>query len=111
MGARNRLGHSPASDTLMSGPPDSGYTGGTVLTPDDVQGCRCLYGPPAGVLAGYVCSLPPKIDFGALQTGTSGVTRQVSVTNDGTASMTIQGIRVGSNDFAVTSNACAVGMI
>ncbi len=46
------LGHSPVADTLMSGPPDSAYTGGTELTPDDVQGCRCLYGPPPGVQRG-----------------------------------------------------------
>ena len=104
------LGHSPAAATLMSGPPDSGYTGFAQLTPDDVQGCRCLYGPPAGVQAGFVCSLPSKIDFGAIQPGTIGATRQVSVTNDGTASMTIQGIHVGSSDFTVTDNACATGM-
>ena len=104
------LGHSPASDTLMSGPPDSAYTGGMTLTPDDVQGCRCLYGPPVGVQAGYVCSLPSKIDFGAVETGRSGATHQLSVTNDGIAAMRIQGIRVGGNDFEVTNNTCAAGM-
>ena len=94
----------------MSGPPDSGYTGFAQLTSDDVQGCRCLYGPPAGVQAGFVCSLPTKIDFGAIQVGTARATRQVRVTNDGTASMTIHSINVGRNDFAVTNNGCATGM-
>ena len=35
-----------------------------VLQPDDVRGCRCLYGPAAGQAAGYSCSLPKKVDFG-----------------------------------------------
>ena len=57
------LGHSPLADTLMAGPPDAAYSNLSDLTPDDVQGCRCLYGPPAGVQAGFVCSLPTQDRF------------------------------------------------
>lgn len=54
------LGHSLVENTLTSGPPDAAYGPGTDLTPDDVRGCRCLYGPQAGVQAGFLCSLPSK---------------------------------------------------
>ncbi len=63
------LGHSNVEGALMSGPPDSMYTNGTALTADDIHGCRCLYGPPAGQQAGNVCSLPAVIDFGTLAVG------------------------------------------
>ena len=53
----------------MAGPPDAAYSNVIELTPDDVQGCRCLYGPPAGANAGFVCSLPTKIDFDPVPVG------------------------------------------
>ncbi len=63
------LAHSNLERTLMSGPPDSAYTNYTGLAPDDVHGCRCLYGPPAGQAAANVCSLPEIVDFGTLARG------------------------------------------
>ena len=47
------LGHSATPDTMMSGPPDAAYSSVSELTPDDVQGCRCLYGPPARRAGGF----------------------------------------------------------
>jgi len=109
------LGHSPVADTLMAGPPDSAYSSLSDLTPDDVQGCRCLYGPPAGVQAGFLCSLPSKIDFGTVPVGTTGAARQINVHNDGSAALTINSVQavprdfVGSGEFAIANNHCAAG--
>ena len=106
------LGHSPVADTVMSGPPDSAYTGLTELTPDDVQGCRCLYGPPPGVQAGYSCSLPSKIDFGTVTVGTTSPPRDVEFTNDGSASMILQSFEIPGLqgvDFAFANNQCSPG--
>jgi len=49
------LKHSNVESTVMSGPntaPDlsTAYTGLAALQPDDISGCRALYGAPAGVL-------------------------------------------------------------
>ena len=103
------LGHSNVSDTLMSGPPDTNYTNVADLTADDVHGCRCLYGPPAGQKAGYVCSLPDHIDFGTLDPGTSAAPYQVNVLNGGSAALTIVGVRTGGSEFSVGNNGCVPG--
>jgi hypothetical protein len=81
------LAHSNVERTLMSGPPDSSYTNYTDLSPDDVHGCRCLYGPPAGQTAGNVCSLPEVLDFGKLSVGTTSSESAVTVTNNGNAAL------------------------
>ncbi len=46
------LGHSNLDGQVMSGTPDSQYNSLTDLQPDDIRGCRCLYGMPAGAKAG-----------------------------------------------------------
>jgi len=104
------LGHSATADGLMSGPPDAAYSNMSDLAPDDVQGCRCLYGPPAGVQAGFVCSLPTKIAFDPVAAGAVGPVREVRVNNDGSAPLRINSARVSSSDFAITSNGCTPGM-
>ena len=104
------LGHSATSGSLMAGPPDAAYSDATDLTPDDVQGCRCLYGPPAGVQAGFICSLPTKIQFDPVAANAVGAVREVRVNNDGSAPIRINGARTSTNDFAITSNSCAPGM-
>jgi hypothetical protein len=103
------LAHSNLEGALMSGPPDSTYTNGSTLTPDDVHGCRCLYGPAAGQTAGNVCSLPELIDFGTLAVGTSSNQSTVTVTNSGNGALTINGIRTNTSEFAIASNSCAQG--
>ncbi len=103
------LGHSHIGQTLMSGPPDSQYSNFTDLTGDDVQGCRCLYGAPAGQPAGYLCSLPKEIAFGTLEVGAIGASRQVDVTNSGNASLAITGLRIGGGEFMIAGNGCFPG--
>ena len=101
------LAHSNVESALMSGPPDSMYTNYTDLTPDDVHGCRCLYGPPAGQTAGNACSLPEIIDFGNVTVGVTSSESPVTVTNSGNASLTISGVRTGTGEFVIGSNSCA----
>ena len=103
------LKHSNVKGALMSGPPDSMYTNGTDLTADDVHGCRCLYGPPAGQQAGNVCSLPEVIDFGTLTVGPTSTESQVTVTNSGNGALLMSDIRPESSDFLVGSNGCMPG--
>jgi hypothetical protein len=103
------LGHSNVEGALMSGPPDSMYTGGTDLTADDVHGCRCLYGPAAGQQAGNVCSLPEVIDFGTIAVGSTSSESQVRVTNSGNAALVMSDIQTGSNEFLVGTNGCMPG--
>lgn len=103
------LAHSNVEGALMSGPPDSTYTNGSTLTPDDVHACRCLYGPPAGQTAGNVCSLPELIDFGTLAVGASSNRNIVTVTNSGNAALTISGIRTNTGEFAIAGNSCNAG--
>ena len=103
------LAHSNIEGALMSGPPDSTYTNGSTLTPDDVHGCRCLYGPAAGQAAGNVCSLPDLIDFGTLSVGAASSENPVTVTNSGNGPLTISAIRTNTGDFTIGSNSCAAG--
>jgi uncharacterized repeat protein (TIGR01451 family) len=47
--------------------------------------------------------IPPEINFGSVKVGSSGVTRTVTVRNDGTADLYISGITIDSNQFDITS--------
>ena len=103
------LGHSNVEGALMSGPPDSMYTNGTDLTADDVHGCRCLYGPPAGQQAGNVCSLPEVIDFGTLAVGSTSSEKAVTLTNSGNAALVMSDIQPDSSEFLIGTNGCSPG--
>jgi len=103
------LGHSNVEGALMSGPPDSTYTNGTDLTADDVHGCRCLYGPPAGQQAGNVCSLPDLVDFGTLAVVATSSKSQVTVTNSGNAALVMSDIQADSGEFLVSTDGCWSG--
>jgi hypothetical protein len=103
------LAHSNVERALMSGPPDSMYTNYADLTADDVHGCRCLYGPPAGQQAGNLCSLPEAIDFGTLAVGATSSESQVTVTNSGNAAMVMSDIRPDNSEFLVGRNGCLPG--
>jgi len=103
------LAHSNLERTLMSGPPDSAYTNDTGLAADDVHGCRCLYGPPAGQSAANVCSLPEIVDFGTLSVGVASSESPITVTNSGNATLTISGVRTGTGDFLIGTNGCTPG--
>lgn len=89
------VNHSQFDSTLMSGPPYSSYNVLGDLTTDDVRACRCLYGPPPGVSAGLLCSMPPLIDFGAITAGASSQ-RSIQLANNGNASLTIAGVSTGA---------------
>jgi hypothetical protein len=106
------LAHSNVGGALMSGPPDSMYTNGADLTADDVHGCRCLYGPPAGQGAGNVCSLPDVINFGMVPVGSTSSESQVTVTNSGNAALVMSDIQADSSqfpEFLVGTNGCSPG--
>jgi hypothetical protein len=104
------LAHPAVERTLMSGPPDSVYTNYTDLTADDVHGCRCLYGPPAGLQTGDLCSLPEEIDFASVNVGSTTIERQITVTNNGTATMTMGGIATATSEFLVGTSSCQLGI-
>ncbi|HXZ47285.1 MAG TPA: choice-of-anchor D domain-containing protein [Pseudolabrys sp.] len=106
------LAHSNVDGALMSGPPDSMYTNGADLTPDDIHGCRCLYGPPAGQGAGNLCSLPDVIKFGVIPVGSTSSESQVTVTNSGNAALVMSDIQADSGEFpefVVGTNGCPAG--
>jgi len=102
------LAHSNVNDQLMSGPPYSGYNDIATPQADDVRGCRCLYGLPAGVQAGYSCSLPDRVDFGSVSAGTTSAPHSVTVKNSGNATLSIAAIAAGDPQFA-RANGCDPG--
>ncbi|MEO8305970.1 MAG: matrixin family metalloprotease [Betaproteobacteria bacterium] len=103
------LAHSNVERTLMSGSPDSAYTNYTELTADDVNGCRCLYGPPPGQQAGNFCSLPDAVEFGSVGVGVTSAESEVTVENSGNGAMQIAGVAIGGSEFAVGTNQCGPG--
>ena len=104
------LAHSNVGDAIMSGPPDTAYNGLLDLQPDDVRGCRCLYGPAAGQTAGYSCSLPKKIDFGIVPLNSQSAPQTIAFTNDGNAAITVGGALLGSPELAKDAG-CAAGTV
>ena len=99
------VNHSQFDATLMSGPPYSNYNALSTLTPDDVRGCRCLYGPPPGVSTGLLCSIPPVVDFAQLTVGASAQ-RSIQLANNGNASISIGSVTAGA---AYTVSGCGTG--
>ena len=83
------LDHSNTEAAIMAGPPSTHYNALVTPQPDDVRGCRCLYGLPPGMASPYVCSLPPKIDFGNAAVGRASSAQMVTFTNSGNAPLSI----------------------
>jgi hypothetical protein len=104
------LAHSNVGDAIMSGPPDTAYNGLLDLQPDDVRGCRCLYGPATGQTAGYSCSLPKKVDFGIVPLYSQSAPQTIAFTNDGNAAMTVSGALAGTPEL-VKDAGCAAGTV
>jgi hypothetical protein len=104
------LAHSELGGNLMSGPPDSAYTALATLQPDDVRGCRCMYGPAAGQGAGYTCSLPKRLDLGSVPVGSTSITQAFTVFNDGNVPLTVNGVTGGGSEVQVTGG-CPAGTV
>jgi hypothetical protein len=104
------LGHSEILTAIMSGPPDAPYSGLSALQPDDVRGCRCLYGPAPGQSAAYTCSLPKIVEFGDVPTGGTSVTQTFTVFNDGNAPLVVNGITSSGTELRLGSG-CAPGTV
>jgi len=93
------LDHSDVEAAVMAGPPATHYNGLASLQPDDLRGCRCAYGLPAGVSASYACSVPPRIDFGVAAVGTSAPAQRVTFANGGNAPLAIEAVQVDDAQF------------
>jgi hypothetical protein len=93
------LGHSNLNDQVMSGTPDSQYNSLTQLQPDDIRGCRCLYGMPGSQKQGYMCSLPRSVDFGTVDVGSASGPQTVLLSNDGNAPLTIGNYFTSGSEF------------
>ncbi len=94
------LDHSNTEAAIMAGPPSTHYNALVTPQPDDVRGCRCLYGLPAGMSSPYVCSLPPKVDFGNAAVGRASSAQMVTFTNSGNAPLSIATSTMSSAQFA-----------
>ena len=104
------LAHSNIESAVMAGPPSSYYNMLNAPQPDDVRGCRCLYGVPPGTQASYACSLPRQVDFGSVTVGMQSTAQNVTLTNSGNAPMSVQSASVTSADFRLVSG-CGAGTI
>ena len=93
------LAHSNTESAIMAGPPYTSYNSLNVPQPDDIRGCRCLYGLPTGVQGAYACSLPRQVDFGNVTIGTASAPQSVTLLNSGNAPMTLQTASVTTADF------------
>ncbi|MFO1283841.1 MAG: choice-of-anchor D domain-containing protein [Burkholderiales bacterium] len=101
------LNHAQFDGTMMSGPPYSVYNTLDNLTTDDIRGCRCLYGLPAGVTTGLLCTPPPILDFGQVAAGATAQ-RSIPVVNNGNASTTIASVTPSAS---YQTSGCAPGTV
>ena len=90
------LAHSNVSGALMSGPPDTQYNSLSTVQTDDIRGCRCLYGAPAASPAGFSCSLPARLDLGAVPINGASAPRAVTLTNNGSAPLSLTNVALNS---------------
>lgn len=90
------LAHSDVSGALMSGPPDTQYNRLTTPQPDDLRGCRCLYGASASNPVGFTCTLPKRIDIGDVPVNGVSTPRTVILANNGSAPLTLTSVTLNS---------------
>jgi len=104
------LAHSNVDAAVMAGPPLVSYN--LLATPqaDDIRGCRCLYGMPAGQSAPYVCQLPSSVDFATLPVNASSPPKSVAFHNSGNAPLSIDNVAIGDATFK-TLGGCTAGTI
>jgi hypothetical protein len=104
------LSHSELTGSVMSGPPESAYDGLSSLQPDDVRGCRCMYGPAAGQAAAYTCSLPKRLEFGAIPVARTSVGQAFAIYNDGNAPLTVSSVTGGGSEVQIVGG-CPPGTV
>jgi hypothetical protein len=97
------LNHSDDATAIMAGPPYTAYNTLANPQPDDLRGCRCLYGVPAGVQAPYICSLQHQLDFGTQSVGVMSAPQAVTFTNSGNAPLLIQSANTRDAQFVRVS--------
>lgn len=100
------IAHAQFDSALMSGPPYSDYNTLNALTDDDVRACRCLYGPPTGVSKGLLCTIPPVVDFGNVEAGSTNQ-RTFQIANNGNAAISIAS--VATTPSAYQTSGCGPG--
>lgn len=93
------LNHSNVDAAVMAGPPLTSYNMLVAPQADDIRGCRCLYGLPAGVSAPYVCQLPPAVAFGSVPVNASSAPQAVAFRNSGNAPLSIDNVAIGDAAF------------
>ena len=109
------LKHSNQEGTVMSGPntapdPSTTYTSLNTLQADDVAGCQALYGaspssPAKPIAAASVASLA----FANTTVGAPSGTQSVTLTNTGSATLTVNYTTISGADFALVSTTCNAG--
>ena len=105
------LNHSNVQSAIMAGPPLTSYNMLVSPQPDDIRGCRCLYGLPAGASAPYVCQLPPSVDFGLVPLNASSTPQSVPFHNTGNAPLSINNVSIGDASFKQVGTGCGPGTI
>jgi hypothetical protein len=104
------LDHSNQNGALMSGQPQSSYNSLSTLQPDDVRGCRCLYGAAVNQPSGFSCSLPKGVALGAIPIGGASLPHPVTLTNHGNAPLTVG--NVGLTTLHITrDDGCPAGQL
>jgi hypothetical protein len=104
------LNHSNVQSAIMAGPPLTQYDMLVAPQADDIRGCRCLYGLPAGASAPYVCQLPASVDFGTVALNASSAPKSVAFHNSGNAPLSIDNVSIGDAAFRRTAG-CGPGTI
>jgi len=102
------LDHSNVDEAIMAGPPSTSYSNLATPQADDLRGCRCQYGLPAGVSAGYACAVPASLDFAPVAIGANSAAQSVTFTNSGNAPLSIQATTITNAQFSVVAG-CQAG--
>ncbi|WP_172425043.1 choice-of-anchor D domain-containing protein [Vandammella animalimorsus] len=98
------IAHSDVDDVVMSGPPLTSYSPNPsqTLQPDDIAACRHLYGTPStGTVIAAVA--PTVLNFGNVVQGQTSAAQTVTLTNQGTAALTLTQAPSVAAPFAIAA--------
>lgn len=104
------LDHSDTNAAIMAGPPSTNYNALVMPQADDLRGCRCQYGLPGGVSAGYACTVPSRVDFGTAPAGSATTRQSIVFANSGNAPLSIQSVTLDNAQFRQVGG-CAAGAV